>query len=186
MFIKTRVDVCIELCIESLTKGSGSIGGGGTSGSAPAASGGGGHGQVLVFCGSKPRVEKTAELLARHLPSRLPEPLQRVMQARQDIIQSIKKACFGAIEPVLKMSILAGVAYHHGDVAEATKSIIETGYRRGHLNIIVCTTTLATGVNLPAQRVIICGIVMYTNGSVWTVDQFRQMSGRAGRGGPSQ
>lgn len=63
---------------------------------------------------------------------------------------------------------------------------IERGFRQGILLVIVATSTLSSGVNLPAQRVIIrspWGQSNSTVGPCLTTASYRQMAGRAGRKG---
>lgn len=50
---------------------------------------------------------------------------------------------------------MAGIVLHHADLHGSHKPIIEQGFREGTLHTIVSTTTLATGVNLPADSVVI-------------------------------
>ena len=75
-----------------------------------------------------------------------------------------------------------GVAYHHAGLTMEEREIIEGAYRRGVLRVIVATTTLAAGVNLPTSRVVIRSCKNYCRGPI-TASDFRQMAGRAGRAG---
>jgi len=52
-----------------------------------------------------------------------------------------------------------GVVYHHGSVPDAIRVYIEDLYRRNeHVKYIVTSSTLLSGVNLPAERMFILGI----------------------------
>jgi DNA polymerase theta len=51
--------------------------------------------------------------------------------------------------------ISKGVAFHHAALTTDERELIEMAYKTGVLLVIMATSTLAVGVNLPAQRVII-------------------------------
>jgi len=62
--------------------------------------------------------------------------------------------------------------------------MIEQAFLEGHLSVICCTSTLAMGINLPCQMVIIKGTVTFEESS--RIREFSdlevlQMIGRAGR-----
>lgn len=64
-----------------------------------------------------------------------------------------------------------------------TRQIIEETFRNGHLPVLVCTSTLAMGVNLPAHLIIIKSTKTYVNCEYrdYTEIAIQQMIGRAGR-----
>lgn len=48
-----------------------------------------------------------------------------------------------------------GFGIHHAGMLRSDRSLMESLFSRGHVKVLVCTATLAWGVNLPAHAVII-------------------------------
>uniref|UniRef100_A0A6E8WA03 Helicase POLQ-like n=1 Tax=Anopheles coluzzii TaxID=1518534 RepID=A0A6E8WA03_ANOCL len=130
----------------------------------------------LVFCPTKSKCESLCALLANHLPARMAE---HRAEEKEQIIRSLKED--GSIAPVLPQAFRVGVAYHHAGLTQDERRTIEDAYRAGILSLIVCTSTLAAGVNLPAKRVIIRS--PYIGNSFLSLSRYKQMVGRAGRAG---
>lgn len=82
----------------------------------------------------------------------------------------------------------AGVAFHSADLCFDEREVVEAGFARGDLSVLVSTSTLAMGVNLPARNVVIdsrrwCSTgpdSRPTLGAITRAD-FDNMAGRAGR-----
>lgn len=53
----------------------------------------------------------------------------------------------------LNRLLLAGVGVHHAGMPRAERNIVEKLFRAGVIKVLVCTSTLAWGVNLPAHAV---------------------------------
>ena len=107
---------------------------------------------------------------------------ETITQNRKDVVGKIK-GDNAAYSSVLCSGLESGIAYHHSGLTSKEKDLVEKSFRQGVLSILCATTTLATGVNLPAGRVIIES--MDIGGDALDISHYRQMSGRAGRAGQS-
>ena len=78
-----------------------------------------------------------------------------------------------------------GLGFHHAGMLRSDRSLVEKLFAQGHIKALVCTATLAWGVNLPAHGVIIKGTEIYDakRGSFVDVGilDVLQIFGRAGR-----
>lgn len=72
--------------------------------------------------------------------------------------------------------------FHYSDLTARERHHIEQMFKNGEYRVIVSTSTLAWGVNLPARRGIICGTIRGLNNEVHAYD-IAQMCGRCGRVG---
>ena len=107
---------------------------------------------------------------------------ETLIESRDTAISKIKEES-AAYSTTLCSGIASGFAYHHSGLSTKEKDVVEKSFRQGILSILCATTTLATGINLPAGRVIIES--MEIGGQALDVSHYRQMSGRAGRAGQS-
>lgn len=48
-----------------------------------------------------------------------------------------------------------GFSIHHAGMLRQDRNLVENLFSNGHIKVLVCTATLAWGVNLPAHAVII-------------------------------
>ncbi|KAJ1467525.1 P-loop containing nucleoside triphosphate hydrolase protein [Baffinella frigidus] len=81
----------------------------------------------------------------------------------------------------LRALIPFGVAFHHAGLLADERAFIEAAFTARVLDVLVATTTLAAGVNLPCTRVVIRSVQI--GASYLTASRFKQMTGRAGRPG---
>jgi len=79
------------------------------------------------------------------------------------------------------------VAFHNADCELGERLAVEEGFRIGEIRVIVATTTLSTGVNLPCKTIILAdnqkwsmvrGNLQQVN---WSVGEVQNIFGRAGR-----
>lgn len=104
---------------------------------------------------------------------------QQLLAARISEVMAQLSQCPAGLDDVLRKAASFGVAFHHAGLTFDERDIIESAFKRGILKVMVATSTLSAGVNLPARRVL---IVTPTFDSL-EVLSYRQMSGRAGRKG---
>lgn len=78
-----------------------------------------------------------------------------------------------------------GLAMHHAGMLRSDRGMVEKYFSDGLIKVLVCTATLAWGVNLPAHAVIIKGTEIYNSKQGSFVDigilDVLQIFGRAGR-----
>ena len=131
--------------------------------------------QALIFLPSRASAEKTAEDIAKLLPSSCPELEKQVLTALSTPTTQCRR---------LSHCINKGIAFHHAGLVQPQRELIEEGFRRGNVKIICCTPTLAAGISTPAFRVIIKSLKRFSGqwGMDWIpVLEYLQMAGRAGR-----
>ncbi|CAG9532868.1 unnamed protein product [Cercopithifilaria johnstoni] len=144
---------------------------------------------VLVFCSSKAETEKLALAISHHFGECFKSGNNQNLISSLNI-QSLKAVKRGFhheiqfIDDILQKTIPYGIAFHHAGLTVEERESIENAFHEQLLCIICATSTLSSGINLPAHRVIIkaqmCGPIAL-NGLT-----YMQMVGRAGRLGQTE
>jgi len=80
----------------------------------------------------------------------------------------------------LSEAVRSGIGFHHAGLPKEDRDLVEEAFKEGHIKILVSTSTLAWGVNLPARVVVIRDIATPTEEDISSLDLL-QMLGRAGR-----
>jgi replicative superfamily II helicase len=168
------------------------------------------EGKALVFCGTKKGVSHCAKQLATKMLQESGSSLteQFIKDGRSLMINRLKDFR-GAQSDVLVQAVACGIgsefccyglerrenrrlirstytlsicttSVHTGDLDIKERAIVEEGYKAGLLSIIVCTTTLSSGVNLPCDVVVIRSMHNWQQDQL-TADTYHQMAGRSGR-----
>ncbi|XP_054985461.1 DNA polymerase theta [Sorex araneus] len=146
---------------------------------------------VLLFCPSKKWCEKLADTIAHEFynlyhkaegnvrSSELP-PVILEHEGILEVMDQLKRLPSG-LDSVLKKTVPWGVAFHHAGLTFEERDIIEGAFRQGQIRVLAATSTLSSGVNLPARRVIIRTPIF--SGRPLDILSYKQMVGRAGRKG---
>lgn len=134
------------------------------------------HTPALLFCFNRDECWSVADQLkGKHL----------ISDARQkEIIAELDHFDFsGAIGPRLKTILTRGVGVHHAGILPKYKRLIEDLFQQKLLSVVVCTETLAAGMNLPARSVILTTLLKGPPRKKKLIDASgaHQMFGRAGR-----
>ncbi|KAL4193941.1 hypothetical protein AMTRI_Chr05g66280 [Amborella trichopoda] len=140
-----------------------------------------GH-SVLLFCSSRKGCETTARHVSKFLKEFTVNSRDSVWEIKDasSALEVLRK-CPAGLDPVLEEILPSGVAYHHAGLTVEEREIVETCYRQGIVRVLMATSTLAAGVNLPARRVIFRQPRIgrdFIDGT-----RYKQMAGRAGRTG---
>lgn len=141
--------------------------------------------QTLIMMSSKLDAEKTALSVAMrfHESKKTDDSMLEQLKHRADGLMFIRNGLerHGCKDRNVMAALAWGIAWHHAGLTMEERECIEMGFREKSIVILVATSTLASGVNLPAERVI---IKAQTRGpSALTSLSYRQMVGRAGRTG---
>ncbi len=133
---------------------------------------------ALVFCFNRDECWEVAEKL-KGLPlirDATRKEIERELEARQADLND-------GVGPKLRQMLLRGVGVHHAGVLPKHKEIVETLFNRKLVPFVICTETLAAGVNLPARSVVLSTLLKGKRGAKTIVpaSSAHQIFGRAGR-----
>lgn len=119
------------------------------------------HGPVLAIESTKPRAMDLARAIARD---------RRATKSPSSELRDLTAFValrLGPEHPLLEV-LPAGVAYHHGSLPLDIRTAVEDALRNGVVNVLVATTSLTEGVNLPVRSVVVA-----SQGMPWSVEDKR-------------
>ncbi len=150
-------------------------------------------GTVAVFSATKTGnqgvvglAEELLEQIDLNLP--MPKPLDHIRDAaRVALVCDYLSREFGA-QWVGTRALLAGAVVHHGDIPQETREAVEELLTEEQVRLVLCTGTLAEGVNLPIRTLILYAVKRRTRTGQaipMLARDIRNLVGRAGRAGSS-
>ncbi|KIW33062.1 uncharacterized protein PV07_04561 [Cladophialophora immunda] len=139
--------------------------------------------QMLIFVHSRKETAKTAKYI-RDKAVEL-ETIGQIMRTDAASRSVLQEEADAVNDANLKDLLPYGFGIHHAGMGVADRTSVQDLFADGYLRVLVCTATLAWGVNLPAHTVVIKGTQVYSpeKGS-WvelSPQDVLQMLGRAGR-----
>ena len=164
-----------------------------------------GH-SVLIFCPTKQWCENLAGVIALapflHANTALPYNTEsdNVLEGHGEkrgkhtkftldsgaligVLEQLRRTQVG-LDGILEKTVPCGVGFHHAGLTFDEREVIEGAFRRGVIRVLVATSTLSSGVNLPARLVIVR--TPFFQRSLLDVLVYKQMVGRAGRKGEDE
>lgn len=132
--------------------------------------------QVIVFRSTRPAVRGCVTYLADALG----------LPPATDALDALPAGDPSVVGAHLRRCLERGIAFHISDLDRDERAIIEEQFRvpNSQIRVIVATTTLAQGINMPAETVII-GELDHPAGpkstTPYTVAEYKNIAGRAGR-----
>ncbi|EWC64095.1 putative ski2-type helicase [Actinokineospora spheciospongiae] len=130
-------------------------------------------GQILVFCSTKRATRSCAATVGAALD--LPPANRTLADLPDDDL--------GYVGEQLRARLRQGVAFHTAELSQDERRAVEIGFRdHRDVRVLVTTTTLAQGVNLPAGTVVVDGLE-HPDGTPYSVIEYKNIAGRAGRTG---
>ncbi|WP_165733634.1 DEAD/DEAH box helicase [Polaribacter sp. 20A6] len=139
-------------------------------------------GALAIFCGSKLTVktiyENAVDIASRNYD--ISAPLRVSDSNEVGKISYLLSIHFGEESKIVKAARL-GIFTHSGHTPQGLRLAIEYAMQVGKIKFIICTSTLAQGVNLPIKYLLITGF--YQAGQKIRTRDFHNLIGRAGRSG---
>ena len=107
---------------------------------------------VLIFVSSRRQTRITANDLITHAVAHdAPKQFLHMPEYELEVVlETVKDAA-------LRHCLAFGIGLHHAGLNEKDRRIVETLYTKAKIQILVCTSTLAWGMNFPSHLVIVKG-----------------------------
>ena len=140
------------------------------------------NGGCAIFCGRKDTVsgicERAVDIFSRQLSMEKPTQLSNMEEVQK--LTNLNIRHFGEDAIATKSSQL-GIYSHSGNTPQGLRLAIEHALHQDLIKLVICTSTLAQGVNLPLRYLIVSGVYQGLNRI--KIRDFQNLIGRAGRAG---
>lgn len=95
-----------------------------------------------------------------------------------ELKETVSRLYLKDMDPRFIAALHRGIGVHHAGMNRSYRQIVEMLFRKGFLTVVICTGTLALGLNMPCKTVVFFGDSVYL-----TALNYHQAAGRAGRRG---
>lgn len=141
-----------------------------------------GNGAIAVFSGNKASVttmcDKIVDVYRRNYAGSSPRQYSDEMELEK--LHFLHEQHFGVTYSTTQSAAL-GVFAHSANVPQGLRVAIEYAMQQGKIKFVICTSTLAQGVNLPIKYLIVTSV--HQGGERIKTRDFHNLIGRAGRAG---
>lgn len=147
-------------------------------------------GPVMLYCSMKdgPRgcVKHAEEVLSMLGKRVFKRPSSFVLDV--DWLSKVAEYCAYQLGDDFRLTqcVKEGFAYHHGQMPQDLRELIETSIARKSLHLVVCTKTLSEGINMPIKTAVLANITNPADGTFKKSLEQRDLKnivGRVGRAG---
>lgn len=140
------------------------------------------QGPTAVFCGSKKSVGAISKTIVDYYERGLSidAPRQSSDDVELDKISYLSELHFGK-DHYLSKAISLGVLPHSANIPSGIRVAVEWAMEQNKAKLVVCTSTLAQGVNLPIKYLVVSNTMQ--GGHKISIRDFQNLIGRAGRSG---
>lgn len=140
------------------------------------------NGAVAIFCGRKTTAAnlcgKSVDIFDRQVPLNPPVAYSDAEETKK--LHYLHTQNLGA-DAAATQSAAIGIFSHHGNTPHGIRLSVEHAMREGLARFVICTSTLAQGVNLPIRYLLVTSV--YQGLERIKVRDFHNLIGRAGRAG---
>jgi len=139
-------------------------------------------GSIAIFCGRKTSAasicNKVVDLIERDAPITFPAEYCDIDEIKR--LHALYQKNLGVDADATKCSS-KGIFSHHANIPHGIRLAVEYAMREDYIRFVICTSTLAQGVNLPIRYLIVSNV--YQGKERIKVRDFHNLIGRAGRSG---
>jgi len=140
------------------------------------------NGAVAIFCGRKSTAanlcEKVVDAFDRQVDLKSPVSFSDANEVGK--LHYLHLRNLGSAASATRSAEL-GIFSHHNNTPHGVRLSVEHAMREGHARFVICTSTLAQGVNLPIRYLLVTSV--YQGLERIKVRDFHNLIGRAGRAG---
>jgi len=139
-------------------------------------------GSVAIFCGRKDTASGLCETVVKAYKNGLPipKPIECSNEIEIGRLCYLHKCNLGT-EAIATQGAGMGIFTHHANMPQGIRLADEYAMKEGLARFVICTSTLAQGVNLPIRYLLVTSV--YQGQNRMKVRDFHNLIGRVGRSG---